>query len=132
MNKSQRILDLLEKKYSTVYHVTPSYKVPIIKSKGLTSQTVPHVVGPTGNDIRNHPNSVYAFTSMKRAVYWAFKLNWKDKLPYSILTIKSDNEFEQDSHWEATEEWVHTDSPIPAGDIVSVTEFTKELIKRYK
>lgn len=129
-------------KSQSMYHVTETKNVPRIMSKGLLCRQPSNWV-EQGSGSRYGDGEVYAFTDERDALRWAARMDWAHNKKMgtgkiSIVRFRSGNEeWEPDnndpiSQLDRKGDWLKTNTPIPASQIVDATPFGQDSMKKLK
>jgi hypothetical protein len=133
-----KLLHTLTESTSQVYYHVASHKlVPKIQKEGIKPQKKPSWTGAFGQDIRDCKNCIYAFTTMKAAVRWAFKAQWdtrEQNEKYSIISFNTKpKDWDLDTHIEAQfmdrGTWVKSKKSVAPNDIIKVEPLTRDMSK---
>jgi len=92
------------KKKNTYWHVTEKKNLSKIKKTGIKSMKKPSHPGAFGQDVRDDPQSVYAFNDKMEAFATAFSMNWNEdpKNEVVIIEFTDSGKWEKDTHFQAT------------------------------
>jgi len=89
-------------KLKKMYHVTFKKNIEKILNEGIKPQKIATFHGAFGQDIREHKNKIYLFSSFDDAARWAFKTEYDTKELISIIEIEDDlKKYKKDKHWES-------------------------------
>lgn len=114
-----------------VYHVTPLRNVAGIREKGLRWRRRPATTGNLGQDIR-HQKGVYAFTEVRDALRWCFRLGWDGKAAFAVVKLDHAADWQDDAHFEASGaegRWVWTAGPLPPGAFLGAHTFDLKALR---
>ena len=139
INTAMRFSELTEATADTLYHVTLTKNAPKIKAKGLLMMQPSNWVKAADNG-RYGQGEIYAFEHPIDAYRWAAKMDWEFNKDMgsgniSIVSFKNAEDWNQDHNDPlgqagAQGRWLKKVGRVAPQDIISITPFTKDDVKK--
>ena len=103
-----------------LWHVSLKENESKIKKGGIKPQKKPAYEGYTGEDVRVNKDSIYAFSSYKSALKFAFKWCWSGEPKMIIIKFSKCGKWFEDSPRLSTHNAFYSKQTIPPNKFISI------------